>query len=336
MKEKKSNIVYVPIVKSKGGERWALSNLLPETKPRVRPVVELHAHKTKSFNEHLEELCEDLAEALGSNRFYMDGIWLHDELGDPSILTRIFARARAHGLRVIPVVRPTFSTASLHRVRDIVEEDGRGYLIRGTHEEIADEVRIERTVESVGLPCSKVDLLLDYRGRSMTLDEEVASIAHLSEWRRLIAASGVFPRSVADLTLTTWQNIERCDWTSWQGGIASGLPRDPVYSDYVTRAPGAPAQGGNPPVHLRYTSDDIWAVRVDGRHQDGDAVEMHNICESLIEQPFFRGAEFSAGDMEIVRTADPDEGPGGPMQWLQWCVSHHIEQVVDQLTSVAA
>ena len=336
MTEKKSNVVYVPIVKSKGGERWALSNLLPDTKPRVRPVIELHAHKTKVFNEHLEDLCEEWAEALATNRFYLDGIWLHHEAGDPSILNRIFARARAHGLRALPVIRPTFSTGSLHRVRDIVAEDGRGYLIRATPEEIADEAQIERILDSVGLPCAKVDLLLDYRGRSMSLHEEVASIAHLSEWRRFIAASGVFPRSVADMTLTMWQNVERSDWTSWQEGIASRLPRDPVYGDYVTRAPGAPAGGGNPPVHLRYTADDVWAVRVDGRHQDGDAVEMHNICESLIEQPFFRGAEFSAGDMEIVRTANPDEGPGGPMQWLQWCVSHHLEQVVDQLTSVVA
>lgn len=168
------------------------------------------------------------------------------------------------------------------------------------------------------------------------LINDVPSVPHLADWRRFIAASGVFPRSVSGLPLRTWQSVERLDWTSWQSGIASALPRNPVFGDYVTRAPGAPAGGGNPPVNLRYTSDDFWAVRVDGRHQDGDAVEMHKICESLLEQPFFRGEEFSAGDMEMVRTADPEEGPGGPMQWLQWGVSHHIEQVVDQLTGVVA
>lgn len=336
MTEKKSNVVYVPIVKSKGGERWALSNLLPDTKPRVRPIVELHGHKTKELGEHLDELCEDVAEAWGASRFYMDGIWLHGEAGDAAILNRVFARARACDLKVIPVVRPTFSTAALHRVRDIVAEDGRGYLIRATPEELADETRIQRVGDAVGLPRTKVDVLLDYRGHGMNLENDLPLIPHLGEWRRFIAASGVFPRSVADLTLAMWQNVERFDWTSWREGIATGLPRDPLYGDYVTRAPGAPATGGNPPVHLRYTSDDVWAVRVDGRHQDGDAVEMHRICESLIEQPFFRGEEFSAGDMEIVRTAHADEGPGGPMQWLQWCLSHHIEQVVDQLTGVAA
>ncbi len=330
-----SKFVYVPIVKSKGGERWALSNLLQDTRPRVLPIVELHDHNSKELDKHLEATGEELAEAW-SERFYLDGIWLHGEAGSPSILDRVFSYARDCSLRAIPVVRTTFSPGSLHRVGAIVEEDGRGCLIRATPDQLGDTARFDAVLEAIGLSPKQVDFLLDYRGRSMDLAHDVPSVPYLAEWRRFIAASGMFPRSVSNLPLRTWQSLQRFDWTSWQAGLASGLPRDPIFGDYVTRAPGAPAGGGNPPVNLRYASDDFWAVRVDGRHQDGDAPEMHSICESLLEQPFFRGEEFSAGDMEIVRTADPEEGPGGPMQWLQWGVSHHIEQVVDQLTSVAA
>jgi hypothetical protein len=266
----------------------------------------------------------------------MDGIWLHGEQGDRSVLHRMFLAGRGRGLSGIPVARTSFTAAAFHGVRAIAEEDGRGCLLRVTREQAANQALIEHTVECLGLPLERVDFLLDYRGHEMTLEQDLDSVPDLHEWRRLIASSGVFPRSISSFPIGEWEAVQRTDWNSWSRGIASGLPRDPIYGDYVTRAPGAPAEGGNPPVHLRYACDETWAVRVDGRHQQGDAPEMHAICQSLIEQPFFRGELFSAGDMEIVRTANPDDGPGGPMQWLQWCISHHIEQVVDQLTGVAA
>ena len=46
----------------------------------------------------------------------------------------------------------------------------------------------------------------------------------------------------------------------------------------------------------------------------------------------FLGEDFSKGDEEIDRIADDPEETGGPTQWLQWCVSHHIEFVVHQLS----
>lgn len=331
----KANIVYVPILKSKGGELWALSNLQDESRGRIRPLIELHGHKTKAPDDHLQKLCIQLAEAWGHARFYMDGVWLHHDAGSASVLERMFSYARDAELRAMPVVRPAFSGSSLSRVREIVETDGRGYLIRAKPDQVLDESLIENIVERLGQPYEKVDFLLDYGARPMNLGEHVPLIPHVNRWRRFIAASGVFPKSVAGFGLGEWQAVPRLDWTSWRAGVAFGLSRNPLFGDYVTRAPGAPAGGGNPPVHLRYASGDVWATRVDGRHQDGDAVEMHAICQSLMDQPFFSGEMFSAGDMEIVRTANPTEGPGGPKQWLQWCLSHHLELVVDELTGVA-
>lgn len=337
MTTKKAEFIYTPIMKSKGGERWALSNMLAETRTRVQPVIELHTHKGKELRDHLDSVCADLAEAWAGS-FYMDGIWLHDEQGNATVLNQMFLQAKTHGLSAIPVVRPSFTAAAFNRARAIADEFGRSCLIRATPEQAIEQGLIDHAVDSIGLPLDRLDFLLDYRGRRMTLVDDLPSLARIGEWRRVIASSGVSPRTVSGFPIGEWQFVPRLDWISWSNGIASGLPRDPIFSDYVTRPPGTPAGGGNPPVHLRYTSDDVWAIRVDGKHQNGQGPEMHKICASLMEHPFFRGEFFSAGDMEIVRiaNANADEGAGGPMQWLEWCISHHIEQVIDQLTGVAA
>jgi hypothetical protein len=75
-----------------------------------------------------------------------------------------------------------------------------------------------------------------------------------------------------------------------------------------------------------------------GKHQEGAAPEMHDMCQQLIEIDEYSGPDFSRGDELISLVADEDsgEGPGGPTQWLQWCVSHHIEFVVSQLGGAAA
>jgi hypothetical protein len=73
-----------------------------------------------------------------------------------------------------------------------------------------------------------------------------------------------------------------------------------------------------------------------GKHKDGAAVEIHTMASELVARPEYLGTDFSSGDEEIDRVTDEDEGPGGPTQWLQWCVNHHLEFVVQQLSPAAA
>jgi len=237
-------ILYVPILKSKAGERWALSHLTPARKAKVRPLLEFHPPGAKSLGEHVESICESLQAAWGVDR---------------------------------------------------------------------------------------LDLLLDYRQHAMTLANHVPNIPHLADWRLFIAASGVFPVSLVSLPLHQWTEIPRYDWASWQNAVEHGLQRDPIFSDYTMRPPGAPADFGAPSVNLRYTLEDHWRVQMGGRFSEGASPQIHAMCAQLVASPEYSGVEFSTGDEEIDRVSDDDEGPGGPTQWLQWCVSHHIEFVVEQL-----
>ena len=329
----KREIVYVPILKSKAGERWALSHLTSTRKSKIRPVLEFHQHKTKLLGDHAEEVCEALQAAWGVNRrFYVDTIWLHGDSGSPAVIGQVFEAVEGGDLQAIPVVRTTYDDASLEQLQDIISSNDRGCMLRITPDTLNTPSLIDSVVEAVGVSRNQVDLLLDYRHHPMTLPANVPHIPHLSEWRSFIAASGVFPKSLLSFPLHQWHQLPRHDWLSWQGGIEAVVERNPIYSDYTMRPPGPPADFGAPSVNLRYALENHWLVQMGGKHKDGAAPEMHAMCSELIENPEYSGVDFSGGDEEIDRVTDEEEGPGGPTQWLQWCVSHHMEFVVQQLS----
>ncbi len=328
-------IFYVPILKTKAGEKWALSHLEFPAKARLRPLMELHGNNDKSLTEHLDSLCDDLASDWGTGRWlYLDGIWLHGEHGSAATLSAIFATAAEKSLKALPVVRTTFGDLALETVQDIVtENDNNGYLLRITPGDLDHTAAINATVAAIGVPRDRIDLLLDYRHHPMNLVTDVPRVPHLSDWRRFIAASGVFPRTQTGLPINVWTPVPRIDWTSWLSQRSS-LTRKPIFSDYTTRSPGAPAEFGVPRVNIRYATNDTWSFHQAGRFADGAAPEMHGLCNQLVVRPEFRGATFSAGDEAYDRVQDPTEGPGGPTQWVQWAVSHHIEFAVEQAVAV--
>lgn len=328
----KREIFYVPILKSKAGERWALSHLTPERKEKLRPLFELHPPKAKSLGEHVESICESLQTAWGvDRRFYVDTIWLNGNAGSPAIIAGVFEATEDSDLQAIPVVRPTYDDSSLEQLRAIISENERGCLLRITPQTLNTPAVIDSVLEALEVSPDEVDLLLDYRQHAMLLPTHIPLIPHLADWRRLVAASGVFPMSLASLPLHQWHELPRHDWASWQNGIASPLGRKPTFSDYTMRPPGAPAEFGEPSVNLRYTLDDHWRVQMGGKHKQGAAPEIHDMCSQLRDSAEYSGADFSSGDEQIDRIADAVDETGGPTQWLQWCVSHHIEFVVEQL-----
>jgi hypothetical protein len=301
----------------------------------MRPLLEVHPHRTKSDSEHLSELCEELQEDWGTDRiFYLDGIWLYGHSGNPSILGSVFTATAAYDLRPIPVIRHTFSQGSLEQAKEIIEEIGRGYMLRVPPR--VSQSAVDEVINGIGIDQSSVDFMVDYRGHGMSLKVDEPQVPYLAKWRRFIAASGTFPRSLSALPLRTWHPVPRICWQTYLDGIRDGLSRAPIYADYTIRDPGAPPDFGEPSVNLRYAIDDVWQVQLGGKVKEGASGEIHNICAELVSAPYFDGREFSSGDSEIARVADPgpEDGPGNPTQWLQWCVNHHIEKVVEQLCAV--
>jgi len=325
---------YVPILKTKAGEKWAIDRTAATLRSSITPLFEIHPHKKHDAAEHADSMCEELA-CIWSDRTFLDTCWLHASNGDPTIITSVFGSANSFGLNALPVVRLSYDNATLDVIGDIVAEDGRGCLLRVGPDESGDHARIDAVLTYIGLAPDAVEFLLDYKNIAMHLPLHLGRIPHAVGWRTLTAASGTFPRSVASLGVGTWNSIPRDDWTSWNMGIASsGIPRLPAFADYLIRDSGPAADFGDPSANLRYCKDDHWLVRVGGKHKAGGAGDMHTICADLITRTEYDGRGFSDGDTAIDDCGRRVSGSGAPQQWLQWAMNHHIAFTVGQLRSL--
>jgi Beta protein len=323
---------YVPILKTKAGECWAVGNLSPTVSQLLTPLFEIHPHKDKDSVSHAEGMCETISSVWGtSSEFFLDTVWLHPGNGDPSLIATAFEYARGEGLQAIPVVRATYDQAALDVITDINAEDERGYVLRLPSDLAASHEAIHAVTRYLDIPLEKVDLLLDYRHHPMDLVADVPKLPNLGEWRRFIAASAAFPRSTASLPLNTWHHLPRHDWATWQK--VGKVKRRPMFSDYVIRDPGPPATGGEPSANLKYTRAESWYVRIGRKLKQGYASDMYEICKSLVESGQFDGPTYSRGDAIINDLAEGRgaPGPGGAQQWLQWAMNHHLTFAAQQV-----
>ncbi len=325
---------YFPILKTKAGERWAIDHLPAATKTRLTPVFEIHAHKTKSHDEHVAVLCDDLLSAWGNDRlFYLDTVWLHPSAGSATVITSVFELARKCGLKAIPVARLSYSTATRQAIQKIVAKDKLGYMLRLDSDEFSDATRIESLVNAIA-GRDVADLMLDYQSSGMDLPTDLPMIQHIKVWRRLIAAAGSFPKSFTGYAQGRWHRIRRDDFGSWEDGITKHkLVRKPAFADFTVRDPGAPAEFGAPSVNLRYARNNVWLFRIGGKVNAGHSAQMHAVCADLVGRPQFSGSVFSSGDTAIWDTASGLSGPGNSPQWVQWSVNHHLEFTVQQIAA---
>ncbi|MGD0767761.1 MAG: beta family protein [Tepidisphaeraceae bacterium] len=328
---------YVPILKTKEGERWAIFNLDAPTKLRLTPLMEIHEHKTLTAAQQALAMCQALAHDWGTDRpLFLDTCWLHDEHGHSGILAAVFQSARIESLQAIPVARTSYGQQALARIRDIAQQDGRGYLLRAQVSDLSNPAGINSVLSAIGLQRQHVHFMLDYRNHPMNLLVDVPRIPSISSWLTLTTASSACPRSLTSFQQHIWHPIPRNDWTSWEQAVTQlTLPRRPTFSDYTIRDYGRSPSGGRASVTLRYTTTNNWLIRVGPKVAGGGSVNMHVVCQSLIQRTEYSGQNFSAGDGAIHATAQPNSGPGNTGQWISWGASHHMVFVARQIQNHA-
>ena len=168
----------------------------------------------------------------------------------------------------------------------------------------------------------------------MELNTLLPSLSGVDEWITFAVASGASPRSLSNLPLNQWHDVDRHDWNSWKSGISQKLERKPSFSDYVTRDPGASPDGGRPSVSLRYALSKVWRVRVGRKFGEGFSGDMHVLCADLVSKSWYSGAGFSEGDAMLNEVALENIGPGAPQQWLQWAMNHHIVFTHEEIQAI--
>ena len=141
---------YVPILKTKAGERWAVDHLSSKVAKGITPLFEIHRHKTKDDSSHIGDMCENIS-SIWSRSCFLDTKWLETPSGDATNIASAFNCAREQGIRAIPVVRVTYDSDALDVIAEIMGEDKRGCLIRVTPDEAESDRTINAILKSLGI-----------------------------------------------------------------------------------------------------------------------------------------------------------------------------------------
>jgi hypothetical protein len=359
---------YVPILRWKQAEQFALQYLWKRDRKRVTPLIEItpkifEARKTGRKPDParvLEDQAKKLLESWGYDRFFLD-LSLIDGLVPPvgglrHPLAHIAETARHCHLSMVPVTglgrRDGYQTA----VSGIVQVEGRGACFRLLTRELLQPrfaERLESLLTKLQLNESSVDLVLDYQTfapDNPSLRILLDRVPNLRAWRSLTVASGAFPVDLQQRE-RGWSRISRDDWLSWKAQFfdESSIHRRASFSDYTIQwgQYKEPVEHCNPSVSVRYTLKDEWLImrgEAPGSKSGSGKAERRPgleqwyghaqlLCEDT--QAFY-GEGFIWGDAYIYEKSLRKGKPGNYETWLRAGINRHMTVVSRQIANLDA
>jgi len=368
-----SNIVksYVPIIRWRPGEVRAIRHLFPKDRSKVTPLFEfilppprtdkddrkiiLEDSKTK-FLRGLSSITEGILKNWGTDPFFIDVHLLDGDIR-ASVFETILSSANQLNLFSIPVtyVIPTISTEADKATRNVAVKfaklDNRGLCIRLDDSHLNGEIqnKIDDFLSKEKLDAGLVDVLIDLKivDEQTTVKkvlDKLSNVPHMEKWRSVILTGGSFPKDLSKFEKHTNPSLPRFDWLTWQGLIQDkAVKRKPIFSDYTIQHPifYGHIPGANTSASVRYTDEKVWQVsRGEGiQNKQGAGYKQYPAqAKLLIQQSYYKGADFSFGDAYIAEKAKSteDNTTGSPQSWLTAGINHHITLVVDQVANLPA
>lgn len=367
---------YVPILRWRSAEMTALAKLLPADRANMTPLVEFimpapttdkkdRRRVTESpkdkFLRKLPEVGNGLLTACGKNPVFLDVHLLDGDIRASSFET-ILSASRSLDIFSIPVTHiiPVTSTTADIATRAVAAQYGKntgnGVCIRIDKSHFADSrlsTHITEFLQTHALDIEKTDLLVDLQIVECTADAgsivtQLMRLPDLTKWRSFIISGGSFPRDLTQLEVFQTHPVERADWKLWRHICeATQLHRKPIFSDYTVQHPifYGYVPGANVSASVRYTDDEKWQVfrgqalgyvnKKTGEKGPGSKQYLGH-ARTLIDQPFYKGQQYSFGDAEIKRIAEEKAGKtGNPQKWLSIGINHHLTLVARQTAKPA-
>lgn len=356
--------VYVPILKWKQGEYWALKELNAAEKQLLSPLVEVIPIPTPleddvpqvELDTHIAKLPKQVEANWGTEQ----QIWLDTSLlQEPATLRDgthalewLMTGLRELGVKAVPVISPDSSQLAVLAAKSINEVDGRGVCIR-IDEATGDDPNLKAILDSLlaqlDVTAREVDLVLDAECvRAAEVDRAAITCRHIltrmpymSSWRALVLASSGFPENMAGQEVGI-SSIQRSDWLMWQrvkaDFEAGRIERLPIFGDYAIAHPeiaDIDPRTMQMSANIRYTSTDTWVIFKGRGVRRFGFEQIYDLCAQLIASPCYSGRRFSFGDNFYYRRATEraDCGTGNASHWRRDATNHHLTFVVRQITS---
>lgn len=359
------SLLYMPALKWKQGEHFAVKPLKAIQKSRVQPIAELpdrpyhwgDERYTKSWDRHIDDLVTATVNNWGTtHELAVDQIIdvsdaLSSNPGSP--WEYLFAKLWAAGVKAVPVLSTRASASEQAALISVAKAHKHTrWLLRfraDQHGEVPAAAHVQtwfaNAMAALGVKHGQVDAVLDLGHITGDPKALVANTAHalqtiaaLGAWRQVVLLSGGFPVNLAGIQKGTKQ-LPRTDWDLYKRvTVRAELQNINLgYGDYgVTHVdafeddPRKMVMSAN----LRYTHWQDWHVLKGKNVRDYGFAQYKDLCQILVSLPIYMQPTFSQGDGNYDKVAnDPKVGPGNATQWRRDATNHHIHVVLHQLAN---
>jgi len=354
---------YVPILRSKAGELYAIEHLSQVDRGVITPLIEVIptlftgrvVNKVKlpdpDPGKVLHGLAKKLLRSCGYDCFLLDAQHIDGRVADVCGMHPLAYLARYCSdfrFSMVPVTSLTRSSQFQAAVRGAVQRNPRGLCIRLRWRElqIADFGNLLASfVRDFGINRADVDLVIDYGSEVENAPppmDLIAALPFLPQWRNVVIAGGTFPKDLQEYTPGIHRR-HRTEWLTWKQMVAgANISRVPGYSDYAVQFGEyvEPVPGSNPSASVRYTVEDEWvifrgeALRRKSKDEQGPGAEQwvgHALL--LRDSGEFYGPAFSDGDGYIHQMSQKRTRPfGNPQTWIRAGLNHHMTVAARQVS----
>lgn len=337
---------YVPILKWKRGEQRALSEITPQTKNGLTPLIELVPLQrdldTGDPKETLEDYTNASVDALvtgwgTSELFFLDCREIADEVTNRGTTgpDEVFDKCSTAGLKFIPVIglqRSAIEIASALQYRT------RGICLRLTTDDLRPSLATDLQVflRTNRLNNSEVDINMDFgalenlndRLFEMTVRNLLTSIPNLGQWRTLTLTASAFPEHMGVIQTHSTGRVSRTEWLVWSRlySVRTQLPRLPNFGDYVIQYPLLPVLDYRivqPSANIRYTLDDSWLFLKAASFKRHGGTQFIQLAQMLVNMPDYYGSTHCAGCRLIDDIQQGAATPGNLETWRRIGTTHH-------------
>lgn len=360
---------YIPVLRWKKAERDALAKLDVKIREKITPLFELIMPAPKRDKGDYNRILSDSKAVLQNNlpstidelnkccpidsTAFVDVHLIDGELRAATlkqILDDSLTSAQATLIpvtHIIPVVSTDADMSTRKVAIDYATRSDNGLCIRIDRYNLDDETLgqiIDEFVTQNKLDISKTDLMIDLGvvGESDDAKNVAAQLKRLpalKNWRTIILSGGAFPKDLSEFEKHSHNQVIRHDWRVWNALRNTELPRIPLYSDYAIQHPIFYGQipGTNTSASVRYADDQRWEVsRGEGlRNKNGAGHQQYPaLAQLIIDQNYFKGADYSDGDKYIAERAADTTKTGNPTTWLKAGLNHHLTLTAKQIATL--
>jgi hypothetical protein len=348
--------VYVPVLKGRQGELASLGKIQLATKSAILPVLEIappevDVDEPVAVADIITRTIKKIKDSWAGEELILDAGSIPSSIrlvGDQGAIAYAIAKARGQNIGAIPVVRIADRGEARADVRGVHEEYKCGVAVRLSVEDMDEDPEdiddsLKKLVSDLGVGYAESDLILDLAvlqgdlavraGARMVLDV-LRGLSDVDGWRRVIVNSGSFPVDLSVVVPWVFSEFQRYDAALWDAlRSRRRLPRVPLYGDYAVTYPlwtsGPPFA---PAPQLRYALGDRWLV-LKGRKNDPRGNEQfYDVCDAIAGHAEFSGAALGYAD---ARIANPRGlGPGNGATWREVGTAHHLDLVVQRITTL--